>query len=466
MSLVIIGIILFGFFLIITENYTNVNRAAVAIFMGTVGWILYISYGTDFVISQHLQSYKEYLSGAVHTSVTVKEFIAQNIFLHYLAKASEIALFLIATMTIVEILDNNGCFDFIENWIRTRNSRILLWKVGLVTFILSANLDNLTTTMMVLMLIHKLIPSRRYRLLYGSVVVIASNSGGALTVIGSPESLALWHMGAITATSYSLHLLIPCLVAWIIPTYWISRTLPSTIPIDSFVTPYRGDDTNLNVWQRFLMLFVGIGGLWFIPTFHNITRLSPFLGALCVLSILWVVNEIFNRKLANVEVMVQRRKLRILQYGSIQLILFVVGIVLTLGVLEEIGVFNIISHYLTTNIKNIWIIGAFFGVLSTILDNFANCMTAISLYPVHSHYIPEGQTNAEYALNFIQNGTYWKVIAFVSAISGSILPIGSISGLALMKENKVRLSWYFKNIGFKALIGGIIGYIILWITIG
>ncbi len=465
MALIIIGIILLGFLLIITENYTNVNKAAVAIFMGTVGWILYISYGTDFVISQHLQSYQEYLAGAMHTSENVKEFIAQNIFLHYLAKASGIALFLIATMAIVEILDNNGCFDFIEAWVRTRNSKVLLWKLAIATFILSANLDNLTTTVMILMLIHKLIPSRQYRLLYGSVAVISANCGGALTVIGSPEGLVLWNMGAITATDYSLHLLLPCLAAWIIPTYWISRTLPESMKIEFMGMPYRGDDTNLNVWQRVVMLFVGIGGLWFIPTFHTITKLSPFLGALCVLCVLWVINEIFNRKLANVEVMVQRRKLRILQYGSTQLILFVVGIMLTMGVLGEIGVFNNVSDYLNNHVANVWIIGALLGLLSSVLDNFANGMTAISLYSVHSHYIPAGQTASEYALNFIQNGTYWKVIAFTSAIFGSILPIGSMSGLALMKENKVRLSWYFNNIGIKALVGGLIGYLILWIII-
>lgn len=466
MSLIIIGIILLGYFLIATENYTNVNKAAVAIFMGTVGWILYISYGTDFVMSQHLQTYINFLSGAEHTSVTVKEFIAQNIFLHYFAKASEIALFLIATMTIVEILNNNGCFDFIGAWVRTRNSKVLLWKIAFSTFIISANLDNLTTTVMALTIIHKLIPNRRYRLLYGSIVVISANCGGALTVIGSPEGLVLWNMGAITATDYSLHMLLPCLIAWIVPTYWVSRSLPSTMQIEFFGMPYRGDDTNLNVWQRFLMLFVGIGGLWFIPTFHNITKLSPFLGALCVLSILWVVNEIFNRKLANVEVMTQRRIPRMLQYGSIQLILFVMGIMMTLGVLGEIGALKAVSNYLSQEVHNIWIIGTACGLLSTVLDNFATTMTAISLYPVHSHYVPEGQMTSEYALNFIQNGAYWEVIAFVSAIGGSILPIGSISGLALLKEGRIHVGWYFKNIGVKALVGGLLGFLTLWITIG
>ena len=133
--------------------------------------------------------------------------------------------------------------------------------------------------------------------------------------------LVLWNNGCVTPTDYSMTLLLPCLVAWAIPTWWISARLPERIETEWVTMPYRGDDTRLNTWQRALMLFVGIGGLWFIPTFHNITQLSPFLGALCVLSVLWIVNEIFNRKLMNADVLVQRRIPRIFQYGVIQMML-------------------------------------------------------------------------------------------------------------------------------------------------
>ena len=286
MTLIIVAILLLSFVLIATEHLTNVNKAAVAIFAGTVGWVLYICYGTDFVMSEHEGEYVGFLNGAVATSTAVKQYIAQNIFLKYVGRAAEIVLFLLATMTIVEILNNNGCFDFLTPMVRTRHSRRMLWALTTVTFIISANLDNLTTTSLMLVVTRNLVSEHRARFIYGSAVVVAANAGGAMTVIGDPAGVVLWNMGAVTATNFSMSLLLPCLIAWALPTYLLSRLLPERVSIAWKPMPFRGDDTNLNVWQRALMLFVGIGGLWFIPTFHNITKLSPFLGALCVLSVL------------------------------------------------------------------------------------------------------------------------------------------------------------------------------------
>ncbi len=262
--------------------------------------------------SNTLRDYSRYLhlgilSEIESTSTTVKYFICPYIFLPYVGRAAEIVLFLLATMTIVEILNNNGCFDFIRQLLRTRSSKKMLWTLAIVTFVISANLDNLTTTVMMLTMMHGIIPSRRQRMFYGSAILLSANCGGALTVIGNPEGLVLWNIGAVTATIFSMSLLLPCLAAWFIPTcLMMQRMLPESVETEWIVMPYRGDDTRLNVWQRLLMLFVGIGGLWFIPTFHNITKLSPFLGALCVLAVLWIVNEIFNRKLMNMDAMVDR----------------------------------------------------------------------------------------------------------------------------------------------------------------
>ena len=188
-------------------------------------------------------------------------------------------MFLLATMTIVEILNNNGCFDFVRQLLRTRSSKKMLWTLAIVTFLISINLDNLTTTVMMLTMMHGIIPSRRQRMVYGSAILVAANCGGALTVIGNPEGLVLWNSGAVTATVFSFSLLLPCLAAWLIPTLLMQRMLPERVETEWIVMPFRGDDTRLNKWQRLLMLLVGIGGLWFIPTFHNITKLSPFLGA-------------------------------------------------------------------------------------------------------------------------------------------------------------------------------------------
>jgi Na+/H+ antiporter NhaD/arsenite permease-like protein len=229
--------------------------------------------------------------------------------------------------------------------------------------------------------------------------------------------------------------------------------------------PYRGDDTNLNRWQRVVMLFVGIGGLWFIPTFHNITKLSPFLGALCVLSVLWVVNEAFNRKLMNADQTVSRRMPQALRYGSIQQMLFVMGIMLGMGVVTETGVFGDVAAWIDENIHNIWIVGIFSGLLSGLVDTFTIAISNISLYPIVESQQLGIWYDADYMANFIENGAYWKVIAFATAAGGCLLSVGSVSGIALMKMEHVHLGWYLKNVSPKVLIGWLVGMAVLWAEI-
>ena len=410
MTLIIVTMLILAYVLIATGHLTGVNKAAIAMFLGTVGWVIYVCWGADFVADQHPLDYQEWLNGAEPTSEKVKLFIYNNVFLNYVGKAAAIVMFLLATMSIVEILNNNGCFDFITEWIRTRNSKRLLWTITLATFILSANLDNLTTATMMLVIMHNI----------------------------------------LTASRFSAYLFIPAMVAWIIPTILINRQLPDRLDTAWNPSPYRGDDTRLNRWQRVVMLIVGIGGLWFIPTFHNITKLAPFLGALCVLSVLWVVNEAFNRKLMNADQMAQRRIPRALQYGALQQMLFVMGIMLGMGVVTETGVWSDVAGWFDTYIHDIWLMGILAGMLSSVVDSFTIAISNISLYTLGGGALGT-------------NGAYWSVVAYTTAIGGCLLTIGSISGLALMNMEHVRLGWYVKHMTPKVLLGWIIGFIILWL---
>lgn len=450
MTLIIVTMLILAYVLIATGHLTGVNKAAIAMFLGTVGWVIYVCWGADFVADQHPLDYQEWLNGAEPTSEKVKLFIYNNVFLNYVGKAAAIVMFLLATMSIVEILNNNGCFDFITEWIRTRNSKRLLLTITLATFILSANLDNLTTATMMLVIMHNILQNSRQRMLVGSAIVLAANAGGSFTVIGDPIGLILWDGGAVTASRFSAYLLIPALVAWIIPTILINRQLPDRLDTAWNPSPYRGDDTRLNRWQRVVMLIVGIGGLWFIPTFHNITKLAPFLGALCVLSVLWVVNEAFNRKLMKADQMAQRRIPRALQYGALQQMLFVMGILLGMGVVTETGVWSDVAGWFDTYIHDIWLMGILAGMLSSIVDSFTIAISNISLYTLGGGALGT-------------NGAYWSVVAYTTAIGGCLLTIGSISGLALMRMEHVRLGWYVKHMTPKVLLGWIIGYIILWL---
>ena len=453
MALIIVLLLIASYLLIATGHLTGVNKAAIAMFLGTAGWVFYVCYGTDFVMQQYPNDYLGYLSGAEPTSETVKFFIYDHIFLNYVGKAAAIVMFLLATMSIIELLNNNGCFDFITEWIRTRNSKRLLWTITLATFILSANLDNLTTTTMMLVIMHNIVQSGRQRMLVGSAIVLSATCGGCFTVIGDPTGLILWGDGAVTATHFSAYLVVPALLAWIVPTIFINYQLPDRLDCEWSTSPYRGDDTRLNRWQRLVMLFVGIGGLWFIPTFHNITKLAPFLGALCTLSVLWVINEAFNHKLMNADQMAQRRIPRALQYGAIQQMLFVMGIMLGLGVVAETGVFSDIAAWFDDYIHNIWFIGISSGIFSSLIDSFTIAVSDIMLYQISE------------VGDMTTNGAYWEIIAYCTAVGGCLLCVGSTSGLALMKMEHVRLWWYLKNLTPKVAVGWIVGLLALWIEI-
>ena len=456
MTLIIVLMLVFSYVLIATGHLTGVNKAAIAMFLGTISWVVFVIWGDDFVQSQHATEYAEFLAGDVSTSKTVKYFIYDNLFLKYVGRAAAIVMFLLATMSIIEILNNNGCFDFISEWIRTRNSKRLLWTITLATFVLSATLDNLATTMLMLVIMHGTVKNRSQRMLIGSAIVLAACSGGCFTVIGDCTGLLLWGDEAVTATHFSAYLAIPALAAWIVPTILINRELPSRLDIEWQVAPYRGDDTRLNRWQRLVMLIVGIGGLWFVPTFLSLTRLSPFLGALCVLSVLWVVNEAFNRKLMNADQMSQRRFPRVLQYGAIQQMLFVMGIMLGFGAVTETGVLTTIAQWIESTIGNIWIIGAISGALSSCIDMFTIAISDISIaQSLH------GMTDV--AGDYAQNGAYWLIVAFSTGIGGCLLSVGSICGIALMQMEHIRMGWYVRRIAPKVLAGWLLGMGILYV---
>ena len=321
-----------------------------------------------------------------------------------------------------------------------------------MTFVLSANLDNLTTATMMLVIMHNILQNSRQRMYVGSAIVLAACCGGCFTVIGDPIGLILWGNGAVTATRFSAYLGLPALLAWAVPTYLVSRELPERLDTAWSPSPYRGDATRLNRWQRVVMLIVGIGGLWFIPTFHNITRLAPFLGALCVLSVLWVVNEAFNRKLINADQTTGRRVPMSLQYGVLQQVLFVTGIMLGMGVVTETGVWDDVASWLDIYIPDIWLIGILAGFLSSIVDSFTIAISNLSLYSVGAGGV-------------MTNGAYWSIIAYTTAVGGCLLSVGSVCGLALMRAEHVSLGWYIKHLTPKVLLGFLLGYIVLWMEV-
>ena len=296
MTLVIVILMLLGYLLICLEHVTRVNKATIAMFCGVVGWVLFMCVGPYYVDHLHGVDFHTFLDGAPYSVRAVNEYIANNIFVKHLLQICSIVMYLLATASIVELLLNNECFSFVSDWCRSKSSTRMAWSLALFSFLLSANMDNLTSCVVMLMILRGLVINPKQRMLLGSIVVIATNCGGCFTVIGDVSSLLIWTRGVVTPSNYSGALILPALVATVVPTYLIARKLPATIDLKRSVVLYRGDTALLPVWQRLLMLIVGICGLWFVPTFNRLTLLPPFLGALCVLGVLWVVNEVVNRK--------------------------------------------------------------------------------------------------------------------------------------------------------------------------
>ena len=458
MTIVILCLVLFGYVLIAYEHLTHINKATIALFAAVVGWILFMCTGTDFVLKSHGPEFMSFTQGEPFDAETTKAFIASHVFVRYSADLCSIVLFLLATMNIVSVLNANGCFDFITDVVRTKDSRVLLWGLVGFTWLLSVNLDNFTTTVLMLMIMRRIVQQGRWRMWMGAAIVIAANCGGATSVIGDPTSLVVWTKGAVTPTDFTAALILPTLVATIIPTMLISRALPEHIDIVRPTTHYRGDQSTLSLWQKITMLVVGLGGLWFIPTFHRITLLPPFLGALCVLGVLWVMHEVMNHRRIKTNQPLFNAEDRQFQFAALQTVMYFVGVFMCVALLVETGVMASISGWCDEWIHDIYIMSVAIGAISALLDNIALVLTAINIYPVAESITSLSPTlSPEYAASFLQNGQYWHLIIYSGCVAGCLLPIGNVSGFTLMKAEDVSIAWYMRHIMLKVLLGWGVG---------
>ena len=301
-TIVIVAIVLFGCIMMSSVQISHINRAAVAMFCGVSAWVVYMLHGSDFL---NLMGYPDYqLIGQVD------DYIASNVIVKYINEACQVILFLIATNTIVEIMNNNGVFDSLIRWLRTHSSRLFLWELSLLTFTISANVDNLTTVVLMMTIMDQIVNSRQQKIIYSCVILISAILGGSFTVIGDMTSLMLWVHGVVTPSAYAGGLILPVLASLCIFNLLISSMLVGRVEVSSFINRYQGDDSLLRPWQKLLLLFIGIAGLWSIPTFHNVTKLPPFLGALCVLALIWLLESAFTFKRNGNRLFIQHKYIR------------------------------------------------------------------------------------------------------------------------------------------------------------
>uniref|UniRef100_A0A0D9XBD4 Citrate transporter-like domain-containing protein n=1 Tax=Leersia perrieri TaxID=77586 RepID=A0A0D9XBD4_9ORYZ len=373
--------------------------------------------------------------GAPSTDVAVQELSQTT------AEVSEIVFFLLGAMTIVEIVDAHQGFKLVTDNISTRNPRTLLWVIGFVTFFLSSVLDNLTSTIVMVSLLRKLVPPSEYRKLLGAVVVISANAGGAWTPIGDVTTTMLWIHGQITTLKIMQGLFLPSVVSLAVPLALMSLTSEangssqkSSSLLSSEQMAPRGQ----------LVFCVGLGALLFVPVFKALTGLPPFMGMMLGLAILWILTDAIHYGDSG------RQRLKVPQALSridTQGVLFFLGILLSVGSLESAGILRQLANYLDANIPNSDLIASAIGVASAIIDNVPLVAATMGMYDLTS---------------FPQDSDFWQLVAFCAGTGGSMLIIGSAAGVAFMGMEKVDFFWYFRKVSGFALAGyaaGIITYL-------
>lgn len=456
MTLIIVAVLFVGFVLMSTEQMHHINRATVAMVCGVIAWVIYLLNGESFVLLMHGDEYKEFLDGGTSTADSLKYFVAENVITKYIAEACSVILFLIATNTIVEVLHNNGVFDSLIDWLRMRNSRVFLWVVSLLTFTISANVDNLTTVVLMMSIISQVVRNHHQRVIYACTIMVAACLGGCFTAIGDITSVMLWVRGAITPSAYAAGLFLPAFASLCVFNVLIGMKLRGRVEIYSALSRYDGDDSYLAAWQKVLLLIVGIAGLWFIPSFHYITKLPPFLGSLSVLALIWAVEGLCNLERDGNVIMVQRHYFRKTEFIGMRIILYFIGISLGVGAFAECGALDYVGNWLEENIDNVYIYGVAVGALSSVMDNVPLMMAGMNLFQV--------DTVADSASEFVQNGIYWQLLSFCCACGGSLLFVGSLAGQAVLEVENIRFKWYIRHYLWRALVAWLVGLGVFWLT--
>lgn len=424
----IISIFIVGYLCIVFEHNLKVNKAPIALFMCVACWTCYFL-GVEYFVSPGVDSHD-----AAHSSL-----------LHHLSEACEILFFLMAAMTIVEIIDSNGGFNFVRSKLLTRNKRVLLWRVALITFFLSALLDNLTTSIVMVMVLRKLVTDTKERMIYASLIILAANGGGAFSPIGDVTTIMLWIRNLVSTEGILLSLFIPSIVSIVVPTFLLQYSLRGELPLTKAVAEEQEADA-FSQRERTTVFVVGLAGLVFVPVFKMLTGLPPYMGALLALSVLWTVTELFFRRSRNKHISSKQRVASILSRIDMTTILFFLGILMTVATLQEIGALADFGTWLNTVARgNQYLITGIIGIASSVVDNVplvAGCM---------------GMYDPTMGGDFVQDGIFWQLLAYCAGVGGSMLIIGSAAGVVVMGLEKISFGWYLRTITGVALIGYLSG---------
>lgn len=470
MFYLILIIFVLGYLVIALEHPLKVDKAATALILGVLTWTVYIL-NVDNILSlgyspsweefgnqvkniiEHIKpslSETQWLNSGWADKITVfnepYHFVVEELE-HHLIEISEILFFLLGAMTIVEIIDQHEGFKVITDKITTTNKVKLLWIIAIITFFMSAVLDNLTTTIVMVALLKKLINDQKTRWFFVSMVILAANSGGAWSPIGDVTTIMLWIGGQITAMSIIAKVFLPSIVSIVVPLAVVSFSMKGEVKrsvklnTEKSITSFR---------ERMVVFITGVGALLFVSVFKTITHLPPYMGMLFGLGVLWAVTEIMHKS-KTVEVKGKLRAFNIIRKVDTPTVLFFLGILSAVACLQSAGHLNIMAGWLNDHLGNVFTINIAIGFLSSIVDNVPLVAGAMGMYDIA---LP-GATG--YAAMFVQDGTFWELLAFCAGTGGSILIIGSAAGVAAMGIEKIDFIWYLKKISLLAILGYLSG---------
>ena len=442
LTICIVTVFIIGYFFIAIESVTKINKAAIALLMFVVTWTL-------FMIAP--EAYLPAAIGELKASVVATEIE------RHLGSTATTLFFLMGAMTIVELVDQNGGFNFVRDTLQTKSKRGLLWRIAFMTFILSAILDNLTTSIVMIMILRKLVADKKDRMIYAALVIISANSGGAFSPIGDVTTIMLWNKGVITAAGVITEIFIPSLISMVLPAYILSLSLKGElVPADN--TGAIEESSDLSESQRKSIFFLGVGGLIFVPIFKTITHLPPFVGILLVLSVLWTTTELFYMRIhqENEDTAdnrgTQKRVSKMLSRIDMDTILFFLGILMAVACLETIGVLTMLGKGLDVAFEgNHYLVTGIIGVLSSIVDNVPLVAGCMGMYPV--------QAVGDMAVD----GIFWQLLAYCAGVGGSMLIIGSAAGVVVMGLEKITFGWYMKKVTWIAFVGYVAGIGCYWV---
>jgi len=459
-------VFIIGYIMIATEHKLQIDKAAVALLTAGFLWIIYILFAplsAPVINPVHFQDFVNHTGNISSLPLLeqCRKFIVDVQIVESLGEISETLFFLIGAMTIVEIIDVHGGFHIITSKITTKEKRKLLWVISGITFFMSAVLDNMTTAIVMVMLLRRIITNYKERWVFASMIIIAANSGGAWSPIGDVTTIMLWVKGKVTALPLITKLFLPSLVSTIVPLLFATRMLKGEItPSAKLDNKGHMHSDVLSNNERLILLLLGIACLLYVPLFKYITHLPPFVGVLIGLGVLWVYTELLYRKKREMNEDMKHRVTRVIRRIDTPTILFFLGILMSVGALQATGVLNTMGQFLNDKIHNVYIINVVIGALSSVVDNVPLVAVAMGMYPLVEPANLATIADPAFMQHFVQDGDFWLFLAYCSGVGGSMLIIGSVSGVVVMGIEKMSFSWYLKNISLLAAAGYIAGAVV------